>query len=93
MGIEYRLKFAFRGREDVEQLLSRMQDARAANAPSTGFEFGQMAMQGEMPDATASAEPYGLHFCDHGGLGRAYLGHVVAKLVGQYGPVQVAELE
>jgi hypothetical protein len=46
-----------------------------------------------MPDASVQAEPYGAYFCVFGGHGREILGLVVARLVSEFGPVTVAELE
>jgi hypothetical protein len=46
-----------------------------------------------IPDAMMRVEPYGLYFCDYGGVGREILGLIVARLVSQFGPVTIAELE
>ena len=94
MGIEYTLRFNATELSAVEELLRRIEGASAVKHPSSIIEFRQDAANTEdMPDATAQVQNEGLYFCDHGGFGRTYLGHVVARLVGAYGVVTVEELE
>jgi hypothetical protein len=79
------------GREVVEQGLLRLNGAALVPALSSRLEFRRDKPGAGMPDASASIEDYGLHFCDYGGGGREYLGQVVAWLVSRFGAVAVTE--
>lgn len=91
MGIEYRLRFVAPNPAAVAEVLRRHPEARDAEPPGSGFEYGFTA--GDWPQASASVEAGGAYFCDHcGGSGRAILGELIAKLVSAFGPVTVEEL-
>ena len=93
MGIEYRLRFTARDEEAVAAVVRQFPEARATDAPGVRYEFSIGASEKGWPQATLQVEPGGAYFCDHcGGLGRAMLGEVVARLVSAFGAVTVEEL-
>lgn len=92
MGIEYRLGFPSTSKIAVRSLIASLQGADVAESAEV-IELRHEASSVGVPGATASAEDYGLYFCDNGGQGRAFLGHILARLVGEFGAVRVTEIE
>ena len=93
MGMEYKLRFGFPDAESVNSVLRRMPMVREMPRATIDFEFRSANNADSMPDASAHVEQDGLYYCDHGGMGRQFLGVVIATLVGEFGPVTVADLE
>ncbi len=93
MGVEYTLRFAHPDAASVSAVLRRLPVAHELSPSGSEFELRAVGTAGAIPDATARVESYGLYFCDYGGAGREFLGLVVARLVGEFGTVTVAELE
>jgi hypothetical protein len=93
MGIEYRLRFKAPNSGAVAAELARLQGAKQSEKEPEALEFHTTRTGSEdLPDATARVEQGGLYFCDHGGDGRSFLGHVLARLTSSFGPVEVEEL-
>ena len=90
MGTEYKLSFAHSGREGIERALQGIPGASPCAEPYVGLEFRSSNRVG-MPDAAASAEEYGVYFCDNGS-GQAFLGWVLVALVSAFESVQVSSL-
>ena len=94
MGIEYSLHFRSPSQEGVAALLSSMSGASIKPGASPVVEFRREAGNNEdMPDATVQVHVGWLYFCDHGGYGRDFLGHIVTRLVSEFGPVRIEDLE
>jgi hypothetical protein len=93
MGMEYKLQFEFPNAESVTTVLRRLPMVREAQRTTLDFEFRVAENSGSMPDALARIEQDGLYFCDFGGMGRQFLGILVARLVSEFGPVTVADFE
>jgi hypothetical protein len=90
MGIEYSLRFESPDAEAVAAELRHLPGAREV-APHS-FELREGVAEGDWPHATVVVEPGGAYFCDNcGNTGRAWLGHVIAKLTA-FGAVTVEEL-
>ena len=92
MGIEYRLEFPSTSKIAVRNLIASLQGAEVTESAGV-VELRHEASSVGVPDATAIAEDYGLYFCDNGGQGRAFLGHVLARLVGEFGAIRITEIE
>ena len=93
MGIEYKLRFRFPDAQSVGDSLRRLPMAYEVAQANIDFEFRSPENLSSMPDASAHVEEDGLYFCDYGGMGRQFLGVIVARLVDRFGSVTVAELE
>ncbi|WP_256081514.1 hypothetical protein [Massilia sp. YIM B04103] len=93
MGFEYKLSFQSPSGESTINALSRLPGAKLLTNQVDTIEFRRDALDSGMPDATASATEYGLYFCNHGGFGREYLGHIAAQLVDAFGTITIEELE
>lgn len=94
MGYEYSLRFEHPGPPAVIEVLGRLPAWRKPAPGSPGFELrDEKGDPGGMPDASLRIEPRGLSFCSHGTAGNRHLGEAIARLVGAFGAVTIAELE
>jgi hypothetical protein len=93
VGFEYRLSFAHADINAALDTLVHLAGAKRTAAPTVRIELRRDPSDTGMPDATLVPEDYGLYFCDHGGYGQDYLGHVVVQLVRTFGAVTVEEVE
>jgi hypothetical protein len=93
MGREYRLRFAYADVRLVEAVLRQVPLFAGTGPGAACFDYRGAGNPGPMPDASATIEPGGLYFCDHGGEGRRVLAQVVRGITDAFGPPDVAEVE
>ncbi len=93
MGIEYSIKFSAPEPGATKAALRQLGCAPVAGPAGESFEFRSDRAPSEMPDAAITLTEEGLYFCDCGGLGREFLGRLIALLVAKYGTLSIRELE
>ena len=93
MGNEYSIRFKSPDHSSIEQALKQFPLHVESLLEPSKLEFRKTDSHHDMPDASIHIETGGLYFCDHGGLGREFLGQLVAALVSRFGSVTVAEYE
>jgi hypothetical protein len=93
MGMEYKLRFAFSNVSSVDAVLRRLPGVREVSRTNVEFEFRSAENSGSLPDASAHVEQDWLYFCVYGSMGRQFFGDTIARLVSEFGPVTVADLE
>ncbi len=92
MARQYALRFQHADPIAIMALVEGTPSFRRPDRGESDFEARDEDNSGGRPDASLRIESYGVRFTDEGGSKR-HLGELIARLVGRFGAVEVAELE
>jgi len=92
MGIEYQLRFSYRGISELESIL-RSAPSFENFEPNIGlFNFRSPSNRAGMPDAWARIESGGLYFSANSNEGKQVLRGLLDRIGAAFGPPEVEEL-
>jgi hypothetical protein len=91
MGIEYTIHIQDHDAEAVAVVLRRWPYLHEVVAMSGDFEMRSAPRADGMPDARLVVEPQRIYFCANDGVGRDFLGQVIARLASHFGAVTIKE--